>query len=104
VDTARKRGVEPPEFILNAPILGSGLSIYYEAFTELSTCRYVGNVPGPIPWLAVDRFAIRHGYEDEEFSRLVRLMRAMDDAFLRFLSAKRETEAAKHGNTEPVRG
>lgn len=65
--------------------------MYYEAFTELSTCRQVGMGTGPIPWTAIDRYGTRHGFAGEGFEYLVRMVRALDDAFLAY-SRKRDKE------------
>jgi len=56
---------------------------YLHHFYEASTCRppsYSGILP--IPWTAVDRLAARHGYTDDEFEVLWRLIRRMDTAFI----------------------
>jgi hypothetical protein len=83
-----KRGQAPPEFIANAPALLPGLELYYEAFKELSTCRpYIGleGVPGPIPWTAIDRYGLAHGFEEEGLDYLVKMIRALDDEFLVYM-------------------
>ena len=38
-----------------------GLTWVWEAFWELSTCRAVGAVMGPIPWTAVRAYGEAHG-------------------------------------------
>ena len=65
--------------------------MYYEAFTELSTCRSQGFGTGPIPWTAIDRYGDRHGFTGEGFDYLVCMVRALDDTFLAY-SRKREKE------------
>lgn len=88
---AYKRGQEPPEFIANAPQLLPGLELYFEAFQELSTCRpYIGleGMPGPIPWTAIDRYGLAHGFEEEGLDYLVSMVRALDDEFLTHMRDK----------------
>lgn len=77
-----------PDRIMNAPELWQGLELYYEAFSELSTCRpFVGmnGSPGPIPFLAIDRYAERLGISDEDFDYFRELVRRLDDAFIRYM-------------------
>jgi hypothetical protein len=39
---------------------------------------------GPIPWTAVDRYALRHKLSDGEFEILLYMVRKMDDAWLEY--------------------
>lgn len=81
---AYRRGDPPPDAMANAPELRDDLVIFWRAYDELSTCRgYAGmsGVPTPIPWTAIDRYAIRHGIHTDLFDDLVEIVRAMDDAF-----------------------
>lgn len=82
IEAAVRRRQPLPDVIANAPELLLGLDAYFEAFVELSTCRGLGMSAGPIPWTAIDRYAQRHGYSDEGFDYLVRMVRAMDEVFL----------------------
>jgi len=47
---------------------------------------------GPIPWTAIDAYARRKGFAGDGFEYLVKMVRAMDDVFLRHLQDKREQE------------
>lgn len=81
---AYRRGEPPPEVFQNAPELRPDLLPFWRAYDELSTCRgYAGmsGVPLPIPWTAIDAYAMRHGFSGEMFDDLVDILRAMDDAF-----------------------
>lgn len=78
------RGVSPPEVFQNAPALREDLAPFWRAFDELSTCRsYAGmsGVPTPIPWTAINEYAIRHRFTGDEFDDLVDIVRAVDEAF-----------------------
>lgn len=89
--------MDPPKFIAEAPVLLPGLELYLEAFKELSTCRpYIGleGVPGPIPWTAIDRYGLAHGFEEEGLDYLVRMTRALDDEFLVYMRKE-------HGGGKP---
>lgn len=55
----------------------------WRAFRDLNTDRPVAFGCGPIPWMAIDRYASRFSLDaPDEFGRFLRLIRAMDDAFL----------------------
>lgn len=69
--------------------------MYYEAFTELSTCRSVGFGTGPILWTAINQYGMRHGFVGEGFEYLVRMVRALDDAFLAYSHKKAKAEQAR---------
>lgn len=73
--------------------------MYYEAFTELSTCRQIGMGTGPIPWTAIDRYGARHGFTGEGFEYLVRMVRALDDTFLAY-SRKRDKEERERAEAD----
>lgn len=77
--------------------------MYYEAFTELSTCRPVGMGIGPVPWTAIDRYGRRYGFEGDGFVYLVRMVRALDDAFLAHSREKAKEEEAKNARAGRVR-
>lgn len=73
-----------------------GLEMYYEAFTELSTCRNAGMSVGPIPWTAIDRYGQRYGFQGDGFDYLVRMVRALDDTFLAHSRKKAKEEEAQN--------
>lgn len=89
IEAAIRRRQPLPDVIANAPELLLGLDTYYEAFVELSTCR---TDLGPIPWTAVDRYAERHSFEGESFLYLLKMIRAMDDVFIKHMRAKLDKE------------
>ncbi len=81
---AYRRGETPPEVFQNAPDLREDLVVYWQAYDELSTCRgYAGmaGAPTPIPWTAINEYAIRHRFAGDAFDDLVDIVRAVDDAF-----------------------
>lgn len=93
--------MDPPKFIAEAPVLLPGLELYLEAFKELSTCRpYIGleGVPGPIPWTAIDRYGLAHGFEEEGLDYLVRMTRALDDEFLVYM--RKDNGGGKPGTVQ----
>jgi hypothetical protein len=61
------------------------LAFEAHAFRELTTDRPVGFGRGAIPWRSIDAFAGRYGLVCDDFDRLVRIIRAMDEAWLRYM-------------------
>jgi hypothetical protein len=43
---------------------------------------------GPIPWLAIDRYASRYGLIGDDFDRLVEIIQAMDAAYREYHEKK----------------
>lgn len=78
--------------------------MYYEAFTELSTCRSQGFGVGPIPWTAIDRYGERHGFLGEGFEYLVRMVRALDDTFLAYSQKKAKEDQAREATRDAGTG
>lgn len=78
-----------PEKISNAPELGFGLDLYYEAFWDLATCRPVGLGAGAIPWTAIRDYAIAFAFDEEQTEILFHCVRLMDNAYLDFYSKKK---------------
>lgn len=75
----------------DAPELRGDLLVYWQAFEELGTCRgYAGmaGVPQPIPWTAINEYAIRHRFAGDAFDDLVDIVRAVDEAFIRHSAEK----------------
>lgn len=84
LEACRDRGSPLPEALQNAPELLPGLDLYYDAFFALNSCR--GGMGGPIPWTAIREYASYLAMGEDEFDRLVLLIREMEserDAFLK---------------------
>lgn len=67
--------------VATRPDLFGHLQFEWIAFRALSTDRQIGMAMGPIPWLAIDRFASRYGLVGDDFDRLCEIIQAMDGAF-----------------------
>lgn len=50
---------------------------------------------GPIPWTAIDRYAERYGFHGDGFGYLLKMVRALDDAFLRHQKQKHAEETSR---------
>lgn len=96
VELARQTNQPLPDKIANKPILLTGLHIYYRAFWECSSDRTVGMAEGPLPWTAINQWAIRYDFTGDEFDRLVLLLKAMDSAYIAE-RAKQHKKASKKG-------
>jgi hypothetical protein len=95
IQAAEARGgdVPPLPFLETQVDREPHLAFEWEAFGELSTDRSIGFGRGPIPWSAIDRYAGRHGIDDpDEHARFVRLIRAMDEAFLGWHAERDKTD------------
>lgn len=90
---ALKSGRPIPAKIADAPILMPWLEGIYHAFTELDTCRGEGY----IPWTAIHQYATYHSYTEteEDFTRFLSLIRAMDNAYNKKMQERHKKEAAK---------
>jgi hypothetical protein len=64
------------------------LAVDAEAFRDLSTDREIGMGRGPIPWSAIHLYGERYGLVKDDFDRLVRIIRAMDGAYLSYFAER----------------
>jgi hypothetical protein len=59
---------------------------YLEAFKELSSCRSIGMILGPIPFTAIVEYS--RIYEVEDFDEFLYVIRRLDDKFMELESKK----------------
>ena len=92
---ALRAGQQLPDAIRGAPRLLPGMSPYFQAFIELTTCRQVSGMgpPGRIPWTAVDQYALRHGYVGDGFDDLCGVVMKVDEGYVEHLAAKAKAPA-----------
>lgn len=64
----------------------------WEAFWDLTTCRPVGEVAGPIPWTAIQRYAEVEKLNADDAYALHQVVRHMDQAFLSYFEKKRSAQ------------
>jgi hypothetical protein len=82
LQAAAAEGLDPPA-LRNRPTLFPGVAIYWQCFSDLTGDRQAGWGVGPIPWLAIDRWAAREGIDDpDDFALLVHLVRVIDGEWL----------------------
>lgn len=92
MDDCIRRGVTLPDSIQNAPRLFEGLGLYYTAFMELTSCREMGNIVGPLNWLTIQRYCEVHEIEGEQCEDMHFFLSHMDSAFLSHLMGKVEAK------------
>lgn len=72
-----------PKKIRNAPELWLGLHLYWAAFWDLDTCRPTGDgVVNPIPWYAIDHWAVENNLTVNQKESLHFIIREVDNAFI----------------------
>jgi len=84
-----------PDRIANKPLLGIGLSLYYDAFLELQFDR---NSSEHIPWTVIIQYADRNKFDDIQTENLIYFIRKLDDCYVKWLAKKRKGK--DHGNLE----
>lgn len=96
----------PPK-IENAPELFVGLSLFFGAFIDLSTCRFKSDSgDGPIPWVAINTYCEHHCIEGEQREDLEYFIRRMDAEYLKLYARRikskfRQGKGGKNGTTGP---
>lgn len=111
IDAAREKGTPIPKAIADAPIPEDDYQVFvFSAFETLSTCRHV--IPGaigPIPWSAIDQFAHRSEFANDEiaYADFTYLIQELDEVFLEIrgkeLAAERDRIAnGKSGQVRPA--
>lgn len=103
VDQCVRNRVPLPQAIANAPELELGLDLFYIAFMDLTTCRAMGMVEGPIPWTAVQSYCDELLLEGDQRDDMFYHIREMDGAYLKHKSGKvAKAEPDKAGARKPV--
>lgn len=86
-----------PQKIAEAPDLFEGLLLFFQGFSELSTCRQVGESAGPIPWLAINEYCAYHHLVDEQREDFEWFVTRLDAEYLKYIREK-----SKPGRTPPA--
>lgn len=77
-----------PDTIANAPELMPGLSLFYIAFLDLTSCRSLGYSQGPIPWLAIHHYCEAHEIEGEQKEDVFYHIARLDKTYLDWSAKK----------------
>jgi hypothetical protein len=93
IRTQAKKGAEwACRLLEEQPLPYTHNTLIWEAFQKLNTCRSQGlQGNGPIPWTAINEYAIRKGIYGHKFDRFEHLLEVMDGVFLSFEATKRRT-------------
>ena len=76
---------------------------YWRCFNELTGCRAWGDMPGPIPWLAIEKWATRNDVTGAAFNALVLVIGEIDDNYLKAYFDKQKAEIKKSGRSRTRR-
>jgi len=70
---------------------------YFIAFQKLTTCRSLGSMggSGPIPWDAIDRYAVRWKLTGNDYEFFERVITAMDSTYMEYQRELQEKEKKK---------
>lgn len=107
VETAKKKGRPLPQWYLDEPDIDPINNFYLQAFYDLSTCRNIGQILGPIPWNIIVQYAEYSGLEIDMTDLFIRVMRSLDLAYLEWCNAdakrinkfnKKEMDDARFSN------
>lgn len=73
-----------------------GFEWYWDAYSDLTTCRHVGMAEGAIPWTAIQHYAEAHRLGVEDTWMLHQVIRSVDSGQLNEKAEEREREANKN--------
>lgn len=93
---AQKDSGEIPPALLRRPKLEEHERFYFDAFSDLSSCRAQGETVGSIPYSEFrdwcDDNDVVKGFKRQ---RLWKYLRAMDDTYVKFVLERRKQEMEK---------
>lgn len=90
-------GEEQPEALKSRvdPMFGSHDIL--RAFWECHTDRQIGMSHGPIPSRAINEYAERCGYFEDDYTFLARMIRALDDVYLTYIAEQSKADTKRQG-------
>lgn len=101
INAARDSGRPLPGIVMEKPLMNATQEYYYNAFTELSTCRDFGaEIETPIPWIAINDYSIRHNMMEDDFEEFYLIIVSIDRVYLdhRTEKAKQQRQGKKYGS------
>lgn len=93
-----ENGTPLPRAFRDGPVLEDEYQAnLYVAFWALSSCRALGMSVGPIPWVSIDSYARRHGFDTnlESYDAFVFLIQDMDSVFMDHAAKQQKQRAGK---------
>jgi len=91
---AKQMGQPVPDRILNKPILGTGLTLYYEAFWQLQNDR---NQVGYVPWSVKMHYADRFQFDSYQTEALNIFITRLDECYTKWSN---QHKGNSHGNPD----
>lgn len=93
IQRAAASGSEKAQARLDSrPVLPMWLHDTWAAFWKVGSCRQVGMGTGPIPWTAINDYAIRYRINGEDFEDFEHIIREMDGCYLEKQRAKQDAK------------
>ena len=93
------KGLPPPDWVENEPLLYPGDDFYLNAFYQLNSCRtFDGATPGQIPWDKIVLYADRHGLEPDVSKLFEHVLSDMDSAYLEWYAKRQKALISKAPN------
>ena len=99
VQTAQAKGRDLPEWYLDEPEIWPGDDFYLSAFYELSTTRSLAFATGPIPWHHIVGYADQAGLDEDMSGTFHAVIRAMDNAYLKWASEEAEKRSRQNSGS-----
>lgn len=93
IEQASQAGEPLPDRIANAPELLRGLTLYYNAFQDLSTSRQSAFGVGQIPWQAINDYCLTYEIEDEQREDMFLFIGQMDSVYREHVEKKHKLES-----------
>ena len=81
---------EVPEY-LKEPRLNIALSLYYDAYLNLSGSRQQSMSVGTIPWVAVREYGMYNDFDDYQLYLLHKTVQSLDAAYINWNNANAKT-------------
>ncbi len=79
----------------------AGVEWLWEAWLDLGTCRPIGMDAGPIPWTAVNDYALRYGLTTDEMDELWVCVRRLDHERYKHANQQRTAAPTKKATVDP---
>lgn len=90
MEECSKFGMPLPEKIRNAPTLHMGSELYYAGFLDLTSCRSLGHVVGPVSYLTMLDYCNAHAILGEQRDDFLWIVPRLDQKYLNWLAKKAE--------------
>jgi len=96
IEQCAREGLPLPDKIRDAPSLWPGLAIFFTAFNDLTTSRFMPM--GPIPWLAIDAYCDAKHIEGDQRADMLYHVGSLDRTYLNYKIAEMEAKSKAKGN------